>query len=145
MGQYSVGQSVSRLEDPRLLRGQGKYLDDLRLDRQVYAHILRSPHAHATIDGIDAETARAAPGVFAVLTGDEYLADGLGTLPADMPRKQRNGDPMFQPTRRAIATDRAAHVGMAVAVVVAETAALAEDALAARVDEGQIVLDPGIG
>ncbi len=128
MGQYSVGQSVSRMEDPRLLRGQGKYLDDLRLDRQVHAHILRSPHAHARINGVDAEAARAAPGVLAILTGAEYLADGLGTLPADMPRRQRNGDPMFQPTRRAIATDRAAHVGMAVAIVVAETLAQAKDA-----------------
>ena len=72
MGEFSIGQSVTRLEDPRLLTGKGRYLDDINYDRQLYAVILRSPHAHADILSIDTTTAKAAPGVHAVLTGRDY-------------------------------------------------------------------------
>src|SRR5216684_4430980 len=82
MGEFSIGQSVRRREDPRLLMGRGRYFDDLNLAHQLYATIVRSPHAHADIRGIDASAALAMPGVQAVLTGADYAADGLGPLPA---------------------------------------------------------------
>src|SRR5262249_58902982 len=78
---FAVGQSVRRVEDPRLLQGLGRYSDDVNLPRQAYAAIVRSPHAHARIKGIDATAARAAAGVIAVLTGEDLAADKLGNLP----------------------------------------------------------------
>src|SRR3954451_14126922 len=76
-----IGKSVRRREDVRLLTGGGHYADDFSLPDQVYAHILRSPHAHATITGIDATAALALPGVLAVLTGADAAADGVGPIP----------------------------------------------------------------
>ena len=72
MGEFSIGQAVTRLEDPKLLRGQGRYLDDLNLDRQLWAVLVRSPHAHADILSISTDAAKDAPGVHAVLTGADY-------------------------------------------------------------------------
>src|SRR6202035_2528920 len=80
MGEFAIGQSVLRREDPRLLRGQGRYFDDLKLADQLFAAIVRSPHAHADIRGIEAAEALKMPGVHAMLTGEEYRADGLGSL-----------------------------------------------------------------
>ena len=82
MGEFAIGQSVLRGEDPRLLRGRGRFFDDLRLADQLYASIVRSPHAHADITGIDTRTALQMPGVQAVLTGADYRADGLSSLPS---------------------------------------------------------------
>ncbi len=81
MGEFAVGQPVTRTEDPRLLKGQGQYIDDLNLPDQAHAAILRSPHAHALVRSIDTRAARTAPGVVAVLTGEDCAADGLGDLP----------------------------------------------------------------
>ena len=128
MGEFAIGQSVLRREDPRLLRGQGRYFDDLKLADQLHAAIVRSPHAHADIRGIDTGAARQMPGVHAVLTGADYAADGLGPLPSMAPYKRRDGGPMYLPPRPAIAIDRAMHVGYPVAVVVADTLDLARDA-----------------
>ena len=83
MGQFSIGQSVRRREDPRLLTGRGRYFDDLKLADQLHAAIVRSPHAHADIKSIDARAALQMPGVHAVLTGEDYEADGLGTHAVD--------------------------------------------------------------
>ncbi len=83
MGQFSIGQSVRRREDPRLLMGRGRYYDDLKLADQLHAAILRSPHAHADIKSIDTRAALQMPGVHAVLTGKDYEADGLGTHAVD--------------------------------------------------------------
>ena len=69
MGEFAIGQSVPRFEDPRLLRGGGQYVDDIVLPRMAFGHVLRSPHAHAKIRKIDIAAANAAPGVLAVLTG----------------------------------------------------------------------------
>ena len=80
-GSSGIGASVRRREDLRLLTGQGRYSDDFRLPDQVYAVMVRSPHAHAEIGAIDSETARAIPGVLAVLTGQDMLADGLRPIP----------------------------------------------------------------
>src|SRR5688572_20221420 len=82
MGEFSIGQSVRRREDPRLLRGCGRFFDDLKLADQLYAAIVRSPHAHADIRGIDARGALALPGVRGVLTGEDYQADELGSMPS---------------------------------------------------------------
>jgi carbon-monoxide dehydrogenase large subunit len=111
MGEFSIGQSVRRREDPRLLMGRGRYFDDLNLAHQLYATIVRSPHAHADIHGIDASAAVAMPGVQAVLTGADYAADGLGPLPAMALYKRRDGRPMYVPERPAIAINRVRHVG----------------------------------
>ena len=76
MSKYGIGQPVLRFEDPRLLRGQGRYVNDVNLPGQAYAVFVRSPHAHARINSIDIEEAKNAPGVVAVLTGHDVVADG---------------------------------------------------------------------
>ena len=128
MGAFSIGQSVRRREDPRLLMGRGRYFDDLKLADQFHAAIVRSPHAHADIKSIDTRAALQMPGVHAVLTGKDYEADGLGTMPSMAPYKRRDGSAMYLPHRPAIAVDRALHVGYPVAVVVADSLDLARDA-----------------
>src|SRR5579862_7260114 len=128
MGEFAIGQSVLRREDPRLLRGRGRYFDDLKLADQLYAAIARSPHAHADIRAIDTRAAARIPGVHAVLTGEDYRADGIGSLPSMAPYKRRDGSPMYLPERPAIAIGRVLHVGYPVAVVVADTLDQARDA-----------------
>src|SRR6266849_9915165 len=128
MGEFAIGQSVRRREDPRLLMGRGRYFDDLNLAHQLYATIVRSPHAHADIRGIDASAALSMPGVQALLTGADYAADGLGPLPAMALYKRRDGRPMYVPERPAIAINRVRHVGYPVGVVVADTLDRARDA-----------------
>src|SRR5712691_9283211 len=125
---FAVGQSTRRREDPRLLRGYGRYSDDVNLPRQAYAVIVRSPHAHARIRAIDAAAALKADGVIAVLTGDDLAADGVGNLPTDTTRKRRDGAAAFATPRLALARGRVRHVGDPVALVVAETSTQAADA-----------------
>src|SRR5438034_7239177 len=129
---YAMGQSVHRLEDPHLLQGLGRYSDDVNLPRQVYAVVVRSVHAHARLRGIDASAALKAPGALAVLTGDDFAADGLGNLPTDSNRKRRDGTPAFTTPRPALIRGRVRHVGDPLALVVAETPEQAADG-AARV------------
>jgi carbon-monoxide dehydrogenase large subunit len=128
MGEFAIGQSVLRREDPRLLRGRGRFFDDLKLADQLHAAIVRSPHAHAGVTGIETRAALQMPGVHAVLTGQDYRADGLSSLPSMAPYKTRAGGAMFLPPRPAIALDRVMHVGYPVAVVVADTLEAALDA-----------------
>ena len=128
MGEFSIGQSVRRREDPRLLMGRGRYYDDLKVADQLYASIVRSPHAHADIKSIDTRAALQIPGVHAVLTGKDYAADALGTMPSMAPYKKRDGGPMYLPHRPAIAIGRALHVGYPVAVAIADTLELARNA-----------------
>src|SRR5580704_17235659 len=128
MGEFAIGQSVLRREDPRLLRGQGRFFDDLKLADQLHAAIVRSPHAHADITGIDTRAALQMPGVHAVLTGADYRGDDLGSLPSMAAYQRRGGGPMFLPPRPAIAFNRVMHVGYPVAVVVADALDLARDA-----------------
>ena len=125
---FAIGQSVSRLEDPRLVQGLGRYSDDVNLPRQVYAVVVRSPHGHARITGIDPAAALRAPGVLAVLTGADLAADGLGNLPTDAARKRRDGSPAFTTPRPALIRDRVRHVGDPVALVVATSPEAAADA-----------------
>ncbi|MGH7212967.1 MAG: xanthine dehydrogenase family protein molybdopterin-binding subunit, partial [Acetobacteraceae bacterium] len=133
MGAHAFGQPVLRREDTRLLRGAGKFLADLLPRDAARAVMLRSPHAHATISGIDAAEARAMPGVLAVLTGADWAADGLGGLPAGhdfptLPGMPNGGAYHYRPHRPALARDRVRFVGDTVAMVVAETEAAARDA-----------------
>ena len=125
---FAIGQSVRRVEDPRLLRGFGRYSDDVSLPHQAYAVVVRSPHAHAVILSIDTSVARQASGVLAVLTGADLAADGLGDLPTDKTRKRRDGSAAFATPRPALVRDRVRHVGDPVALVVAETPEQAVDA-----------------
>jgi carbon-monoxide dehydrogenase large subunit len=133
MARYSISQPVRQVEAPRLLQGQGRFTDDLVLDRQSYAVFLRSPHAHASLSNVDATAARAMPGVIAVLTGEDYAADGLGDVRGISPAKRRDGSPMFRPPRPGLTRDRVRHIGQPIAVVIAETVAQAKDAAEAIV------------
>jgi aerobic carbon-monoxide dehydrogenase large subunit len=127
VGLFGIGQAVTRLEDGRLLRGRGRYHDDVRLPGQASMVVLRSIHAHARLRGIDAAEARAMPGVLAVFTGLD-LGDELGTMKMTLKRTRPDGSPMFAPPHRGLARDRVRYVGDPVALVVAETRAQAEDA-----------------
>ena len=130
MGQFGIGQPVTRFEDRRLLQGGGRYLDDVNLPGQAHAVVVRSVHAHAAIRAVDAEAARKAPGVVAVFTGADLARDGLGTMQMTLKRKRPDGSPMFAPPHRGLAQDRARYVCDPIALVVAETRGQAEDAAA---------------
>ncbi len=128
MGQFGMGQPVRRLEDQRLVTGHGRYTDDISLSHQAYAYVLRSPHAHARIRGIDTAAAEAAPGVLAVYTAADLSRDGIGTIPLLTPLPNRDGSPCKAPPYPVLAADRVRHAGDAVALIVAETPAQAKDA-----------------
>ena len=81
MQKFGIGQPVSRKEDPRLVTGRGRYTDDITLEHQVRMHVVRSPYAHAELGAIDKAAAQSLPGVLAVLTAADVIADGLGNLP----------------------------------------------------------------
>src|SRR6516162_9166256 len=124
----TIGTPVRRREDFRFLTGQGTYTDDIDRPHQLHAHILRSPHAHARIAGIDTAAAAAAAGVAAVYTGADIAAAGIGGLPCGWQIHSKDGTPMAEPPHPVLAVDRVRHVGDPVAVVVAETKAEARDA-----------------
>jgi carbon-monoxide dehydrogenase large subunit len=128
MGEFAVGQPVSRFEDPRLLRGGGRYVDDMVLPRMAFGYVLRSSHAHARIRSIRTERAKAAPGVLAVLTGADWQASGFGDLPVPGGLKRRDGSPMYRPPYPALVKDRARWVGDYVAFVIADNLYQAADA-----------------
>ena len=128
MGEFAIGQAVSRFEDPRLLRGGGKYVDDIALPGMAFGHVLRSPHAHATIKSIDTTAAKAAPGVLCVLTGEDWIKSGWGDLPVPGTHKRRDGSTNYKPRYPALVKDRVRFVGDYVAFVVAETKNQAMDA-----------------
>jgi aerobic carbon-monoxide dehydrogenase large subunit len=128
MGEFAIGQSVSRFEDPRLLRGGGHYVDDVVLPGMAFGHVLRSPHSHARIKRIDTAKAKAAPGVLCVLTGDDWIKSGWGDLPVPATHKRRDGSTNFRPPYPALVKDRVRWVGDYVAFVVAETKNQAADA-----------------
>jgi carbon-monoxide dehydrogenase large subunit len=117
-----------RVEDLRLVRGEGRFADDLRLPGQLFGTFVRSPHAHARIISLNCSTARRAPGVVDVLTSDDMNAAGIGNLSAPPPMTGRDGQGLVVPHRPALAGDRVRHVGDAVALVLAETPQAALDA-----------------
>src|SRR5579863_10297930 len=134
--QAGIGDAVRRKEDLRLVTGRGTYSDDFNFPGQAYAAMVRSPHAHALIRGIDTAEARAMPGVLAVLTGADAVADGLKRIPhltaagtpPDIVLHNRDGSPVPAAPHHVLPTDRVRHVGTAVAFVIAETVAQAKDA-----------------
>lgn len=134
-----IGQPLPRLEDRRLVTGNGRYTDDIDVPGQAYAAFLRSPHAHARIVSIDIGAALAAPGVIAVLTGADYVADGFqGMQHVPMPLdaidptapafRDALHAPAYSRLHLPLPVDKVRHVGEAVAMVVADTAARARDA-----------------
>src|SRR5215468_10579424 len=128
VGEFAVGQGVTRFEDPRLLRGGGNYVDDLMLPRMAFGYVLRSPHAHARLRAIDTTNAKQAPGVLLVLTGADWKQSGWGDMPVPGGQKRRDGSPMYRSPYPALAQERVRWVGDYVAFVVAETYAQAADA-----------------
>lgn len=123
-----IGAAIRRKEDQRFLTGAGNYTDDFNRPGQVYACFLRSPHAHAKINGIDTAAASSAAGVVGVFTGADLAADGVGGLPCGWGITSKDGAPMAEPAWPVLATDTVRFVGEAVAVAVAGTAAQARDA-----------------
>ncbi len=123
---FGIGQPVRRTEDPTLVRGHGRYTDDVDLDGQAHAVIVRSREPHGVIRGIDTTAAKAMPGVLAVYTAANLKT--YGPLKCALPLKNRDGSPLKAPPRPALAADRVRFVGDPVAVVVAQTIAQAKDA-----------------
>ncbi len=149
MGEYGIGKPLPRTEDPRLLMGGGRYTDDVSYPNQVRAVVLRSPHAHALIRSIDTGSAKSMPGVLAVLTGEEYRADGLGDLRCLTKWNERQ----YQNANPALAVGRVRYVGDPVAFIVAETLEQARDAMEAvlvdydplpALTETELAMDEGV-
>ncbi len=142
-----VGRPVPRLEDDRLLAGRGRFTDDEHLPGEAWCAFVRSPHAHARILGIDAAAAVKSPGVLAVLTAVDYRADGLGAVD-HVPNPlslydigRRAFDNPRQWLQWPLAGDEVRHVGEPIAAVIAESAALARDAVE-RVEVDYQPLEP---
>jgi carbon-monoxide dehydrogenase large subunit len=123
---HAIGEPVRRTEDPTLLRGQGRYTDDIHEPGQAHACIVRSQHAHGVLKTISVETARSMPGVIAVYTAKDLAAYGPHKCALDF--KQRDGSPMKKPVRKSLASDKVRFVGDPIACVVAETYLQAKDA-----------------
>jgi aerobic carbon-monoxide dehydrogenase large subunit len=128
MTEQGIGASVRRKEDYRFLTGNGNYLDDINRPGQTYAVFVRSPHAHAKINGIDTSKAEGAPGVAAVFTGKEMADDGVGPLICGWTITGKNGEPHNAPAHPSLATEVVRYVGDCVAVVIADTLNQAKDA-----------------
>ncbi len=144
MGEYGIGQSVPREEDPYLLRGQGRYVDDVTIPGQLRGWVLRSPHGHAAIRSIDIGAAKDMPGVQLILTGKDEAITSLGTQRPMMPRKKKDGSPATGTPHYALARERVRFVGDMVAFVVADTLNEAKDAAEAIAIDYE-VLDAVVG
>src|SRR5262245_49237283 len=121
MAKFGIGQAVRRVEDQRFVTGHGRYIDDISVPGQAYGALVLSPHAHARIKRIDTAKAKAAPGVLAVLTGADAVAEKLGSLTAHLMPEDvgaPKGHRTFQPV---LVADKVRFVGDRVAFVVAET------------------------
>ena len=126
MGGTGIGAAVRRKEDLRFVRGAGKYTDDMNLEGQAYAYILRSPHAHASIRSIDTSAARASDGVIAVFTAEDMTA--VGGIPCGWQVHSKDGNPMAEPKHPVLAEGKVRHTGDPVAVVIAASRTQARDA-----------------
>jgi carbon-monoxide dehydrogenase large subunit len=125
---FGLAQPVRRVEDPRLLKGNGRYTDDIVLPGMLHGLVLRSPAAAATIGRIDTTAAKALPGISAIYTSADLKADGIGTLPCVAVIKNRDGSPMAAPPHPILADGAVRHVGDPVAFIVADTIAAARAA-----------------
>jgi carbon-monoxide dehydrogenase large subunit len=128
MENYGIGQPVRRKEDLRFLTGRGRYVDDISLDNQAFACVVRSTYAHARILKVDTQEAERVPGVLTVLTGKDWDTDGLGPIPTRTPAKNSDGSPVPVPKRPALNSERVRYVGDGVVLVVAESVEAARDA-----------------
>jgi len=146
MATFGIGQPVRRSEDPRLLKGQGRYTDDVDMPGTARGYFLRSPIAHADILSIDIMAASQAPGVIGIVTGDDLAADGIGTLPNKYAVTMSDGTKMAEPPRPALAQGRVRFVGEAIALIVAETLDQAKDASELiEIDYGDLPAATGTG
>jgi aerobic carbon-monoxide dehydrogenase large subunit len=125
---FEIGQAQRRVEDARFIQGAGRFVDDIDMFGTAHMVLVRSPYAAATIRSIDKSGALDTPGVLAVLTADDLVADGIGTLHTSVKRNRRDGSPMPEPPFRLLAQDATRFVGDAIAVLVAETLVLAQEA-----------------
>lgn len=142
---FASGQSVSRKEDPRLLRGEGRYTDDIDLPGMAYGYVLRSPHAHGIIRGIDVSAAREIAGVLAAYTIDDLKAAGYGPFPGSKLLKNIDGSDPQSPVRYALADGKVNFAGEGLAFVVAESPVAARDGAEAvmfDIDPLPAIIDP---
>ena len=128
-----IGASVPRAEDKRLLTGKGKFSDDISKPNQVYAVMVRSEHAHADLISVNVESSKSMPGVVMILTGADWISDGLNPMPAwgnpkDVELQNRDGSEIFYTPLFPVVVDRIRRVGEIIAVVIAQTEAQARDA-----------------
>jgi carbon-monoxide dehydrogenase large subunit len=128
MAKFGIGQPVRRLEDRRLITGQGRYTDDISLPGEAQLVVVRSPHPHARIRAVRTDAAKAAPGVLAVMTAADMEAAGDNAIPCLVPMTNRDGSEAPLPKHPILVRDKARYVGDNVAFVVAETKAQARDA-----------------
>jgi aerobic carbon-monoxide dehydrogenase large subunit len=128
MSATGIGASVKRKEDIRFITGKGHYVDDINRPGQAYAYFIRSPHAHATIDKIDPSAALKSPGVVAVFTGADTVADKIGAHIPGWTVHSKDGSPMKVGAFPALAHGKALYVGDPVAVVIADSYPQAKDA-----------------
>ncbi len=128
IARFGASRSQKRLEDDRLLVGKGLYSDDRVLPNQCFLVVLRSPHAHAAINGMDLEEAKRAPGVIAAWSMADLRADKVGHIPFPAMFKRADGSPMAAPPRTPLAEGKVYYVGQPVAAIVAETRQQAQDA-----------------
>ncbi|NDW06424.1 xanthine dehydrogenase family protein molybdopterin-binding subunit [Jiella pacifica] len=133
MGVEGIGAKVLRKEDRRFITGRGRYVDDMSVPGMKYAAFVRSPHAHAKINGIDTSAAEAMPGVIGILNGQQLQGDGIGNLICGWAVNSKDGTPMKMGAWPALASQTVRYVGQAVAIVVADTQAKARDAAEAVV------------
>jgi carbon-monoxide dehydrogenase large subunit len=150
---FGLAQPVRRVEDPRLLKGMGRYTDDIVLPGMLHGIVLRSPHAAAQILSADIAAARALPGIRAIYTANDLKAAGIDPLPCAAPVQNRDGSDMASPAHPALAEGAVHHVGDPVAFIVADTAKQARDAAElVRVDYDLLpsttdlatAMDPGV-
>jgi len=143
-GRFGSGHSVRRIEDPALVSGAGRFVDDVDLPGQAHLAFVRSPYPHARIASIDASAALAMPGVIAVYTGADLLAAGVRPLPASQAFRRPDGSRPTSPPRRVLAHETVRFVGEPVAAVIASTrerARDARDAVAVDYEELPMVAD----
>jgi aerobic carbon-monoxide dehydrogenase large subunit len=140
---FGIGQPVTRKEDVRFLTGRGRYVADIDFVRQAYAVLVFSPHAHAVIRAVDKAAAEQMPGVYAVLTGEDWATDGLGTLDPEVMAEDMGGPEGYRTKHPPLAQGKVRYVGERVAVVVAATEAQARDA-AELVSVDYEVLPPSV-
>ena len=111
MTRYSISQPVTQVEAPRLLKGEGRYTDDVKLPFECHAVFLRSPHAHAHIVSIETNVAKQKSGIIEIFTGEDLLSDNIGNVAGNSPPKRSDGRPGFRPPREPITQNRVLHVG----------------------------------